>query len=54
MRITSPFQNYALHPDGVRIAMFPPTRTTADAGRGPRFAYVQNFFDELRRLAPPR
>jgi serine/threonine-protein kinase len=42
---------WALHPDGKRIAMFPPEASPENAG-GPRFAFLLNFFDELRRRAP--
>jgi Tol biopolymer transport system component len=42
---------WALHPDGKRIAMFPPEAVPENAG-GPRFGFLLNFFDELRRRAP--
>jgi len=42
---------WALHPDCKRIAMFPPEASPENAG-GPRFAFLLNFFDELRRRAP--
>jgi eukaryotic-like serine/threonine-protein kinase len=42
---------WALHPDGKRIAMFPPEASPENAG-GPRFGFLLNFFDELRRRAP--
>jgi serine/threonine protein kinase len=42
---------WALHPDGKRIAMFPPEAAAENAG-GPRFGFLVNFFDELRRRAP--
>jgi serine/threonine-protein kinase len=42
---------WALHPDGKRIAMFPPEAAAENAG-GLRFAFLLNFFDELRRRAP--
>jgi hypothetical protein len=53
MRSVETARSYALHPDGDRIAMFPPERADPEAGGGPRFAYLLNFFDELRRVAPP-
>ncbi len=43
---------WALHPDGKRIAMFPPEAAPENAG-SPRFGFLLNFFDELRRRAPP-
>jgi serine/threonine-protein kinase len=43
--------SWALHPDGKRIAMFPPGEALA-AGAAPRIVFVQNFFDEVRRRAP--
>ncbi len=42
---------WALHPDGKRIAMFPPEAAPENAG-GPRFGFLLNFFDEVRRRAP--
>jgi hypothetical protein len=42
---------WALHPDGKRIAMFPPEAALENAV-GPRFGFLLNFFDELRRRAP--
>jgi dipeptidyl aminopeptidase/acylaminoacyl peptidase len=43
--------SWALHPDGKRIAMFPPDASSEGANR-PRFGYLLNFFDEVRRRAP--
>jgi hypothetical protein len=43
--------SWALHPDGKRIAMFPPDASLEGANR-PRFGYLLNFFDEVRRRAP--
>ena len=42
---------WALHPDGKRIAMFPPEPAPENTG-GPRFGFLLNFFDEVRRRAP--
>jgi hypothetical protein len=42
---------WALHPDGKRIAMFPPEASPENAA-GPRFGFLLNFFDEVRRRAP--
>jgi len=41
---------YALHPDGVRIAMAPPSETETVAPT--HLTFVFNLFDELRRIAP--
>jgi serine/threonine-protein kinase len=43
---------YALHPDGIRVAIAPPSEGEATAPR--HLAFVFNLFDELRRLAPPQ
>ena len=41
---------YALHPDGIRVAIAPPSEGEAV---GPNhLTLVLNFFDELRRIAP--
>ena len=42
---------WALHPDGKRIVMFPPEPARENAGV-PRFGFLLNFFDEVRRRAP--
>ena len=44
---------WALHPDGKRIAMFPPEPDSESTG-GPHFGFLLNFFDELRRRAPAK
>ncbi len=41
---------YALHPDGVRVVIAPPSEGEA-VGQN-RVAFFLNFFDELRRIAP--
>ena len=41
---------YALHPDGVRVALAPPSEREA-VGQS-HLTLVLNFFDELRRIAP--
>jgi serine/threonine protein kinase/Tol biopolymer transport system component len=41
---------YALHPDGVRVAIAPPSEGEA-VGQN-HLTLVLNFFDELRRIAP--
>jgi hypothetical protein len=42
---------FDLHPDGQRVALLEPAE--AGAGRVDHVVLFQNFFDELRRLAPP-
>lgn len=44
-------RNYALHPDGMRVAIAPPPEGEALQDH---VALVFNFFDALRRIAPPR
>jgi hypothetical protein len=44
--------SWALHPDGKRIAMFPPETAAPDTASQPRFGFLLNFFDEVRRRAP--
>jgi Tol biopolymer transport system component len=44
--------NYALHPDGKRIAAHVAPETPAVATASDRLVLVTNFLDELRRLAP--
>jgi serine/threonine protein kinase len=46
---TGAIQQFDLHPDGQRVAA-PPLETDAD--RPDTVAFVFNFFDELRRIAP--
>ena len=43
------FQSFDLHPDGQRIAA-PPMQT--EDNRPNTLAFVFNFFEELKRLAP--
>ena len=45
--------SWDLHPDGERVAMSPVPEADPNEADGPRFGYLLNFFDELRRLAPP-
>ena len=44
---------FDLHPDGLRVALAPdagiPGRSRPDS-----VVFIFNFFDELRRLSPPR
>ena len=45
-----PTTTFALHPDGERIAVAP----NVDIARPPeKLVVITNFFDEIRRLAPP-
>ena len=44
---------YDVHPDGVRFAVAPAPDQTVKARRD-TMVVVFNFFDELKRLAPPR
>jgi serine/threonine-protein kinase len=46
-------RTFDLHPDGKRFAIIQPVAEPADA-RHRSVVLVQNFFDELRRLAPPK
>jgi Tol biopolymer transport system component len=41
---------YALHPDGMRVAIAPPSESEA-VGQN-HITFVLNFFEELRRIAP--
>ena len=43
---------YALHPDGARVVMAPPSET--DAAAASHLTLVLNLFDELRRSTPAR
>jgi serine/threonine-protein kinase len=46
------FRNFDLHPDGQRLAVF---REVAEpGGRLDKVVLFENFFDELRRVAPTR
>ena len=42
---------YDVHPDGKRVAIAKPLDTAAD--KRDKVVIILNFFDELRRLAPP-
>jgi serine/threonine-protein kinase len=44
-------QPYDLHPDGERVAVLKASEDEAGARRD-KVVFIQNFFDELRRLAP--
>jgi dipeptidyl aminopeptidase/acylaminoacyl peptidase len=43
---------YALHPDGARVAIAPPSEREMVAPA--HLTFVLNFFDELLRIAPPK
>ena len=43
---------YALHPDGIRVAIAPLSEDDAVAPR--HLTFFLNLFDELRRIAPPK
>jgi Tol biopolymer transport system component len=43
---------YALHPDGVRVAIAPPSESEKTAPT--HLTFVLNFFDELQRIAPAK
>ncbi len=48
----APWRSYDPHPDGRRIAVLQPVADSGDANRNAVVLFL-NFFDELRRLAPP-
>jgi hypothetical protein len=43
---------YALHPDGLRLAIAPPPE--GETGPRSHVTFVLNLFDELRRIAPAK
>ena len=45
--------NYALHPDGLRVAAFQ-VLDSQDEVKLNKAALIFNFFEELRRLAPSK
>jgi predicted Ser/Thr protein kinase len=51
-RNVSTVRSWGLHPDGMRIAMFPPESADPKNAGGAHFGFLLNFFDELRRRAP--
>jgi len=44
---------YDLHPDGERLAVLKAAEEQAEVKQD-KVVFIQNFFDELRRLAPPK
>jgi hypothetical protein len=49
----SGFPNYDLAPDGKQFAIFPELKAPAEEKGNVHVAFLENFFDELRRRAPP-
>lgn len=45
--------SFDLHPDGERVAVAPLTEARA-AVKQDKLVFIFNFFDELRRIAPPK
>ena len=45
-------RNFDLHPDGERFAMAATSNVDAERKQD-KVVFVFNFFDELRRIAPP-
>jgi hypothetical protein len=43
---------FDLHPDGRRFAILKAAEEEAEAPRN-KIVFITNFFDELRRIAPP-
>ncbi len=43
---------FDLHPDGQRIALLKAAQQQAEEKRD-KVVFIENFFDELRRVAPP-
>ncbi len=44
--------SYAVAPDGERFLMMRESDLSEEEGRPPQFVIVQNWLEELRRLAP--
>jgi hypothetical protein len=45
-------RSFGLHPDGDRFALAPSVEVDVSAAQN-KVVFVFNFFDELRRIAPP-
>lgn len=45
------YRPFDLHPDGARVAVLKASR---DEVKRDHVILIQNFFDELRRIAPPK
>jgi len=52
LRLLTDHRSYALHPDGARVAI-PPLSEREEVG-DPHVTLLLNFFDQLRRIAPPQ
>jgi hypothetical protein len=52
LRLLADQRNYALHPDGMRIAIAHPAE--GEGLGSTHLALLVNFFEELRHLAPPK
>jgi len=48
-----PWRPFDLHPDGERFAIGPDVQAPSGAKQD-TVVFIFNFFDELRRIAPPR
>ena len=46
------FRNFDLHPDGKRFAVLKAPESQSEA-KADKVVLILNFFDELRRIAPP-
>ena len=49
---TRRLRTFDLHPDGQRVAVLKAAGQQAEETRD-HVVFIQNFFDELRRVAPP-
>ena len=47
-----PWRVFDLHPDGERFAIGPELQATGSTNHD-KVVFIVNFFDELRRIAPP-
>jgi hypothetical protein len=53
MPLPTSVRSFDLHPDGKRLAVLRAPEEQTGAKRD-HVVFIQNFFDELRRLAPPK
>ena len=49
--VRRPGRTFDLHPDGQRVAVLKASEQQAEEKRD-KVVFIQNFFDELRRVAP--
>jgi hypothetical protein len=49
---TGPFQNLDISPDGKRFVALMPAEASGEQRANNHVIFLQNFFDEVRRLAP--